>query len=311
MRYIWPIIFVCAVALFVFSVTRYPSNSTTLSNNPSSNLSTNLSTNTGSNLSTNTGSNLGAPASQQPNSESQPLKIVFTEFPPYTYTTEEGVACGYFVDIIADMLKEKGIAHEFASHPTARIYYQIKSGEADIYLGPQGVPSLKGHIRIIPMPEHFNIKLSLWRKPITPNAPNLAALKDNSLAVINGFGYGGVLTQLDKTNGNLRIVRSNSHGNAFKMLISGRVEYLLNYERPISQQLSLHSAEKVVQQPILNIPVAFMISKYINDSLELFTSLSASVEGHFDSQPPTAPDPSAAAFDKTGRVDTARACPQN
>jgi len=215
---------------------------------------------------------------------------VFTEFPPYTYTNDEGVACGYFVDIIADLLKQKGIPHTFSSNPTPRIYFQLKTGEADIYLGPQGVPNLQEHIRVIPMPERFNIRLSLWRKPSTPNIPNLTALENTRLAIINGFGYGGVLQQLDTGNGHLRIVRSNSHGSAVKMLISDRVDYLLDYEKPIRKQLALHPTEILLKQPILNIPVAFMVSRHTGNSLELFTTLSAAVERHFRSLPPADPN---------------------
>jgi polar amino acid transport system substrate-binding protein len=269
MRYIWPVILICALALFAANSARRPS------------------------------PNLSDQTPTPANAEKRPLKVVFTEFPPYTYTNDEGVACGYFVNLVAELLNQKDIPHVFASNPTPRIHFQLKSGDADIYLGPQGVPNLQEHIRVISLPERFNIKLSLWRKPATPNTQNLAALKNISLAIINGFGYGGVLQQLDTSTANLRIVRSNSHGNAFKMLLSGRVDYLLDYEKPISEQLALHPTEIILQQPILNIPVAFMVSMHIDDSLELFTTLSASVEQYFKSFPPLDPNNVAVAVDSS------------
>jgi len=276
MRYIWPVVLICTVALFAVSITHRTNTRPT--------------------------PNLSDQTPRQSSSEKRPLRIVFTEFPPYTYTTDEGDACGYFVDILTDMLNLKGITHVFSSNPTPRIYFQLKSGEADIYLGPQGVPNLQEHIRVIPMPERFNIKLSLWRKPATPNIPNLTELKNSRLGVINGYGYGGVLEQLDTSNGQLHFVRSNSHGNAFKMLISDRVDYLLDYEKPIKKQRALHPSEQVLKQPILNIPVAFMVSRHIDNSLELFRTVSASVEQHFESLPAASPNNAADA------VDIGKAC---
>jgi len=253
-----------------------------------------------------TGNTLSASPKDNPktpaNSDQSPLNIVFTEFPPYTYINKEGVACGYFVSLISELLQQKKIPHSFASNPTPRIYFQLKSGEADIYLGPQWVPDIQEHIRVIAIPESFNIKLFLWRKTGTPNIQSLEGLENHSLAIIHGFGYGGVLQQLDTSNDQLRLVRSSSHGNAFKMLISGRVDYLLNYEKPVNIQLALHPTEKVLKHPILNIPVAFMVSRNIDNSLELFTTLSASVERYFKSLPATGPNNTAVA------VDTREAC---
>ncbi len=213
--------------------------------------------------------------------QTKPLKIVYTEFPPYTYTDHHGEAKGYFVELISELLQQRKIPYTFSSHPTSRIHFQLKSGEADIYLGPQGVPDLQQHIRSVPLPSAFTIRLFLWRKPNTLHAPTLAALNNQSLVVINGFGYGGILQQLDAQKNNVKIIRSNSHGNALKMLISGRVDYLLDYLQPVNNELINHPDTNLLKQPILNIEVAFIVSRQTTNSRELFEALSAAVEQYY------------------------------
>jgi len=210
-----------------------------------------------------------------------PISISYTEFPPYTYTDNQGVAHGYFVDLIKEMLDQLKISYRFVANPTPRIHYQLKSGELDVYLGPRGVPNLAEHTRMIPLPESFSIKLSLWRRPGTLNIPEVMALQGQNLAIINGFGYGGLITQLNKNDHKIHIVRSSGHETALKMLISGRVNYLLDYQRPVSIELKKHPTVELLNQPIQKIHVAFIISRHVPHSKALYEALRESVENHF------------------------------
>lgn len=223
--------------------------------------------------------------------DTEPLKIVFTEFPPYTYTNENGDPQGYFVELISRLLEQRNISHSFSSHPTPRVHFQLKSGEADIYLGPQGVPNLQQHIRSVPLPDDFTIRLFLWRRPNTINAKSITEIHNQSLAIINGFGYGGILQELDKTKNKVQIIRSNSHGNALKMLISGRADYLLDYLQPVNTELSAHPNTELLKHPILNIKVAFMVSRNAANSRELFELLGAAVTQHYQKSPTPTPQP--------------------
>lgn len=221
----------------------------------------------------------------------QPLKIVFTEFPPYTYTNQNGDPKVYFVDLISKLLQQQDIPHSFSSHPTARIHFQLKSGEADIYLGPQGVPNLQQHIWSVPLPDSFTIRLFLWRKPSTTHAKSITEIHNQSLAIINGFGYGGILQKLDSTKNKVHIIRSSGHGNALKMLISGRADYLLDYLQPVNTELSAHPNTELLKHPILDIEVAFMVSRNTDNSRELFELLGSAVTQHYRESPAPPPQP--------------------
>ncbi len=211
----------------------------------------------------------------------RPINISYTEFPPYTYTDSQGVAHGYFVDLIKQMLDQLQVNYRFAANPTPRIHYQLKSGELDVYLGPRGVPNLAKHTRMIPLPESFSIKLSLWRRPGTRNIPEVMALQGQNLAIINGFGYGGLITQLNNNDHGIHIIRASGHDTALKMLISRRVDYLLDYQRPVSIELKKHLNAELLHQPIQNIHVAFIVSRYVPHSKALYEALLRLVESHF------------------------------
>ena len=222
-----------------------------------------------------------SPHPQSPQPINRTLSISYTEFPPFTHTSSTGKAQGYFVDLIADLLDDLNISYTFIPTPTPRIHHQLKSGELDIYLGPRGVPGLQPHIRIIPIPDPFSIQLKIWRRPDTPNRENLDALKNQRLVIINGFGYGGLAKQLSTPGHDINIFNSGNHDKAIKMLISGRADYLLDYQRPVQIELAKHPVIKLLSHPVMNIPVAFMVSRRAQNSQHIYQVLLASVEKHF------------------------------
>lgn len=65
------------------------------------------------------------------------------------------------------------------------------------------------------------------------------------------------------------------------MLISGRADYLLDYQRPVQIELAKHPAITLLSHPVMNIPVAFMVSRRAENSQHIYEVLLESVEKHF------------------------------
>ncbi|WP_423894087.1 substrate-binding periplasmic protein [Candidatus Pelagadaptatus aseana] len=212
---------------------------------------------------------------------SQPLKVSFTEFRPYGYTDIDGVPKGTIVEIARELLDTRQFSYTLGSKPTARIYHQLKVGELDLYLGPQGVPTLQGHVWEVQLPEQYSVTLYLWRKAGTPETVELEDLRGQSLAVINGFTYRGLINKIEAPEFQVNIHKTSSHENAFKMLVSGRVDYLLDYGIPIEALLPMHPEITLHRHLIQERRVALIISRKSPQGEALFSAINQAVIERF------------------------------
>jgi polar amino acid transport system substrate-binding protein len=110
------------------------------------------------------------------------------------------------------------------------------------------------------MKEQDNFYVYLWRIPGTPNATSLEDLDNQSLAVINGFSYGGFITKVTDPANNIRLQHTSSHLNALKMLLSGRVDYLLDYEKPVNETLAGMPPVKLLKHLMVTLKMGFMVT---------------------------------------------------
>jgi polar amino acid transport system substrate-binding protein len=211
----------------------------------------------------------------------QPLKVSYTEFPPYTYTDEYGVARGHFIEVIKEVLDGLTLPYQLISRPTAKTYHQLKVGEIDIWLGPRGVPTVAGHVWEVHLPDEYSINLCLWRMPETPEIQDLANLQDQSLAVITGFTYAGLIEKIAGQEGKVKLFQTSTHAAGFKMLISGRAQYLLDYERPVRSMMAEFTAVSLFCHSVQKTPVGFMVSRYISNNVALYETLNSAVQKRY------------------------------
>lgn len=207
----------------------------------------------------------------------RPLDISFTEFRPYGYTDVDGSTKGSIVGLVKGLLDHMQLPYTMRSRPTARIYHQLKVGELDVFLGPMGVPSLQGHVWEVPLPEHLSVSLYLWRKLGTPEAIEVPDLQDQSLAIINGFTYRGLLEQLEDPEYAITLTRTSSHENALKMLVSGRTDYLLDYGAPIEALLPQYPNVKLLRHLVQSRRVGLIVSRKAQNSRKLYQTLGLAV----------------------------------
>ncbi|HEB28452.1 MAG TPA: transporter substrate-binding domain-containing protein [Porticoccus sp.] len=209
------------------------------------------------------------------------LRAAYTEFPPYTYTDSAGKPAGIYIDLFLKTVENAGYHGEFFSAPNARIYFMLKAGEIDLWLGVADTPALQAHVVEVPV-DPFSITLKLWYMNGTKPANSLLDVGNKKLVVINGFTYSNIVDQansdLSESGESLSVLKSSGHASALKILASGRADYMLNYEEPVKEMLKINPVPDLNGSLIRKRRLAFVISKYREGSAQIHKDLSQSFE---------------------------------
>ena len=74
-------------------------------------------------------------------SERTLVRFAYLEFPPFSYTDDQGQARGEIIVIIRQLLQQAGYPAEFRSLPGARLYKGLVDGSIQMSAGAPGVPT--------------------------------------------------------------------------------------------------------------------------------------------------------------------------
>lgn len=210
------------------------------------------------------------------------IQVGYYEFPPFTYTDEQGSAQGSILELCRTLLTSKGYSVTFTGMPSARLYAKLISGDIDMWLGAPGKPELASYV--LEGTQHIgDVSLGLFYHP-DAEAPALpSGLKDKKIILISGYSYWPPATQwLTDSSLNLQITHTSQHSSAIAMLMRKRGDYLLNYSAPMheaQQQLGIEGLQ-LPYIPISSIPVTFIISRKPAHSQQLLADLEDAYRQH-------------------------------
>jgi polar amino acid transport system substrate-binding protein len=163
------------------------------------------------------------------------VHVGYYEFPPYSYTDEQGLPSGSGLELAARLLEDAGYQADFRSYPGARLYSGLLDGSIALWLGASGKPELAEHTL---ESQHLlgDISLNLYFRPDTPTPRIPQDLQDRGVILINGYSYWqGVNQWLRDPARNITLHRTSNHASALEMLQRRRGDYLLDYQAPIDQ----------------------------------------------------------------------------
>ena len=206
----------------------------------------------------------------------QPLKLVYLDFPPLTYT-KDGKPTGFYLDLAGDVLREAGLEFEMVQVPASRLYGGMERGEAHLFLGPkrQG-SSLKDGSVLYGSSVLAVVSANIYRLAGTEER-TFADLSDTSLITIQGYSYLGLMPEMRRRK-NLTLLRANTHESALKLLKFGRAPYLFDYARPFQAAAKTLPDLAVSVTPVLSISVVFVVSKSIKHPKFLLALMEQSLE---------------------------------
>ncbi|XOZ32620.1 substrate-binding periplasmic protein [Halomonadaceae bacterium KBTZ08] len=176
------------------------------------------------------------------------LKGAYIEFPPLSYTTNQGTPAGRHLNAANRLARAAGYEIEWRGLPIDRIYLYLREGRLDLWLGSKGVPTL-AEWTLEPAfslpPVHLNAYHMRGTQPVS----DITDLKGKHLILIRGYTYRERLepaTQAETT----QVDHASTHRAGLRMLKAGRGDYLLDFEAPVTQTLQEVSVPGITPSPL-------------------------------------------------------------
>jgi len=158
------------------------------------------------------------------------LRGAYIDFPPLSYTDDEGRASGEFIEMSNELMEDAGYAVEWQELPIGRIYRYLRDGEIDVWAGSSGVPYAES-FTVEPDFQPMTIQLYAFHLPNTPAVDSVSDLLASQLILIRGYTYLGVLDEAIE-HASTRYDLAPNHVSGMRMLREGRGDYLLDFKSP-------------------------------------------------------------------------------
>ena len=166
----------------------------------------------------------------QPLLAEETLQGAYIDFPPLSYTDDEGRAGGEFIEMTNELMDEAGYTVEWQELPIGRIYRYLRDGDIDLWAGSSGVPYAEP-FTVEPNFQPMTIQLYAFHLPDTPAVDSVSDLLASQLILIRGYTYLGVLDEAIE-HSSTRYDLAPSHTSGMRMLSEGRGDYLLDFRSP-------------------------------------------------------------------------------
>ncbi|MFO7787352.1 MAG: transporter substrate-binding domain-containing protein [Halospina sp.] len=191
------------------------------------------------------------------------LKGAYIEFPPLTYTSEQGKPTGPYMEAANRLAREAGYEIEWRSLPIDRIYLYLRKGKLDLWLGSQGVPALSDST-LEPDFSFREIRLQAYHLRETDPVSSIRDLRGRHLILIRGYTYMDRLDPIMEAE-ETRVDQASTHPAALRMLKAGRGDYLLDFEAPVAQALERLSLPEITHSPITTWGTTLVFSQETDD----------------------------------------------
>ncbi|WP_137975000.1 ABC transporter substrate-binding protein [Pseudomonas sp. F(2018)] len=163
------------------------------------------------------------------------VTVGFYEFPPYSWTDDDGKPRGSILALTERLLRHAGYRGEYRSLPGARLYAGLQDGSVQLWAGAGGKTELVGHTYEA---RHSmgDLSLALYHRQDTPPPQIPEGLRGKGIIVITGYSYWKQVNDLlaDPAMG-ISTHRTSTHASALEMLLRKRGDYLLDYQAPVEQ----------------------------------------------------------------------------
>lgn len=206
---------------------------------------------------------LALPAvAQEPASEAEPaIRAGYIEFPPYSYTDQNGQAAGDMIDLVRLLAQRSGHRVDFTQYPSFRLFKTLESGQVEVWAAVHNHPVLLPHIL---QSRYLLARLKLNLYYLGQHAPQLPQdLRDSRLLVLQGFVYPNspLTPYIEEPAYNISKIQAPTHDAAVRMLHLQRADYLLNYQAPMEQLARTSAQPSPASITVLEQEFTFAFSK--------------------------------------------------
>lgn len=197
--------------------------------------------------------------------QSEPLKVGVLDFPPFYIVKNETDVSGTMADVLRKTLDKAGISYVIKGYPPKRLYKELAEGSVHIWMGIKGVPDYEGKV-LYGASQTGEIEIRLYTTADKPLLNSLDDMKGKKIITIRGYGYGGMVTFLNDPKNGITSDPTDGHDLAFKKLIKGRSDYVLDYKQPAEDTISKDMITGLKFSSLKNIKLYFIVSKKAPDA---------------------------------------------
>ena len=192
------------------------------------------------------------------------LVVGYVDFPPFTYTDEQGRATGYLNEITRAVAAHAGQKVEFLEVPPARLERGLRTGDVDVFQGirifaEQSDRMVAGDSLLLP------ITLAVYQRPGAEPFKSVEDFVGKRVGVLRGYAYGGLIDKL-RDNSEVSLMTVNTRDSAYRVLIGDRVDFFLDYVHPASEALAELGSPTLQHTPIRTLDTYWTISNVDGDA---------------------------------------------
>lgn len=188
------------------------------------------------------------------------LNTTYIEFPPVTFTNDQGKPDGYLMAIMRQVLEEAGYRYTIRPYPTNRMIRNMGNGSVDLWIGAITIPELNPHVVHSEHPVtdiHFNAYYTKDIGPITQPEH----LIGKRVIIMRGYSYNGWKKYIVDPKNNIWHFQTDDHAHALLALSKGRGDVLLDYRRPVATAMKKSGFTNIQSNEVFSQPLYFLISK--------------------------------------------------
>lgn len=187
------------------------------------------------------------------------------DFPPFYIVKSETEVEGTMADLLRKIMDKAGMKYVMKGYPPKRLYKELAEGSTQIWMGVKGVPEYEGQV-IYGDSEINEIEIRLYTLEGKPLLNTLPETKGQKIITIRGYSYGGMINYLTNPENAISLDPSDSHELAFKKLIKGRGDYVLDYKRPAEEAIKANAMTGLAHSVLKNIKIHLVVSKKTPDA---------------------------------------------
>lgn len=202
------------------------------------------------------------------------IKYAYIEFPPITYTDQNGKPAGSLINIASRIFEKANLPWTAHAFPTSRMVKYLVEGEIDVWIGVTTLPELQDTTLVgnsTPMVLKFNA-YSVDQQYRVKSPQDLVG---KSVIIIRGYSYGGWINFIKDKNNNISYIEVNSHETALNALERKRAKIMLAYQSPMDAALENMPIENLQFTNILNLDCRIIVSKKAKNAEKLLQDLEA------------------------------------
>jgi len=156
------------------------------------------------------------------------IKIGYIEFPPL-FSTVNGIPQGELIALTHRVLEKAHLKGELKSYPVKRMTQLLVDGGLDLWVGLSTIPDFKNRT-LVGATKLSTITLRSYFLGKTKEIREIENLRGHSVIVIQGYSYGGLISQLEDPKNGITLYRVVDHNDGMRALNVKRADYFFGYE---------------------------------------------------------------------------------